>query len=553
MIVSKRGTYDSREEEELLATKKQREAGAGSTPADERRICKQRPTYTIDRNGVVFKRNGKPAVRFCELGKTRVYVNELKLPSPSAEWVPFPGWLEFEINASKTQVRRSEFLRPIGVFVGGSSANSVWQLLEEAWIPKSEWYGAAQLQEMKTRFPSLNFQDDEVMALTPEKRHGLFWLKHPGIFERFADINTKVGLLKPLDKRDFKCLRCPATYHSPMYSQARTTGYCSNAACARPRQQEMAPEVQHRAAASEQKMADELRALVDVVLNTEVTGPVYNGKEDIIVTLLSDHTRRLVQVKTLSKKNEKTPEYYQLHMESMYPDNMLIVAANEQWTRFVVALAKDIQTSATNIGVTFGQRSRTMRGHKFTTKESFLQRVRELLPRTLEEKDLPDSERYSETNILEKQSRARLRQQCEKRGLVMMDHKDNISPIDLTISGVTVQHKASSRPNSAQYSMHNDRIKDGEKKPYDVKDGIDIFCYEITTSKYEGNFIFIPSTCMREMGHLQDANTGATGHHSIIFPPPDYWNTAHSLMQFWNNYSCFTQQGTTSTHTTTLY
>ena len=80
-----------------------------------------------------------------------------------------------------------------------------------------------------------------------------------------------------------------------------------------------------------------------------------------------------------------------------------------------------------------------------------------------------------------------------------------------------------------------------KKKPYDVTDGIDIFCYEIATPKYEGNFIFVPSSYMLGMGHLQDANSGATGHQTIYIPPPDSSNTTHTLMQFWNNYSCFTQ------------
>ena len=428
----------------------------------------------------------------------------------------------------------------------------MWQLLEEAWIPKSEWYGAAQLQEMKTRFPSLNFQDKEVMELAPEKRHGLFWLRSPSIFERYVDINPKVGLLTASDERDFRCLRCPATYRSLMCTQSVAVGYCSNAACQRLRQQEIGTKNKHCPEVSERKTADELRALVDVVLDSEATGRFYNGKEDIIVTLQSDRTRRLVQVKKLAKAGN-TRESYTLNMPTAYPDNMLIVAANEQWTRFIVALAKDIQTSATNISMTFSQRGRTLRGHKFTTKESFLQRVRELLPKTLQEKDLPDSQRYSEYYLREKQSRARLLKECEKRGLLLVDHKDNVSPIDLTIDGVTVQHKTTTSLVTFQYGVNNFRIKNGEEKPYDVKDGIDVFCYEIPTPEYEGNFIFIPSTWMLEMGHLQDASTGAAGHRGISIPPPDSSNTTHTLMRFWNNYSCFTQQGTTTTHATSLY
>ena len=465
IIVAKRGTHEGREEEELPATKKQREAAnVVEAVADERRICQRSPTFTIDRNGVVFKRNGKLAVCFCILGtgKTRVHVDEVKLPSPTAEWMPFPGWQAFDIHVSRTRVRRNESLQPVTVAVGRGNGVSVWQLLEEAWIEKSEWYGAAQLQEMKARFPTLNFQDKEVMELAPEKRHGLAWLRSPSIFERFVDINTKVGLLMLRDERAFKCLRCPATYRSSMYDQSVAVGYCPNAACVRLRQQEAAGQKQQDAVASERKMADELCAPGDV-LDAEATGHLYNGTEDIIVTLRSDQTRRLVQVKTLGRVGNRR-EYYTLQMPTTYPDNMLIVAANAQWTRFVVALAKDIQTSATTMGVTFSRRGRTMRGHKFTTKESFLNRVCELLPKTLQEKDLSDSERYSRTFLKEKQSRARLRQQCEKRGLITVDYKDNFSPIDLTISGVTVQHKSSTSLQAFEYKVSNVRLKDGQKK-----------------------------------------------------------------------------------------
>src|SRR5580700_10317525 len=177
------------------------------TKGEERRACARKPKFTINAYGQVFRPDGLAAQLFCRLSHKRVTLKELGIVHVDGQdWYQTTLRPDMEIHRSKTRIREKSTHEPVMVCITGQI--SVWQLLEEAWLSKHMWFGYDQLQQMKRRFPELDFQEEDVFKISPERRHGLYVIKFPDMFERFVDANKQVGLLTYKDERYFKCLSC---------------------------------------------------------------------------------------------------------------------------------------------------------------------------------------------------------------------------------------------------------------------------------------------------------------------------------------------------------
>ena len=495
----------------------------------ERKQCARNSDISIDVTGTVYTTWGSTLRKYCRIANKRVYIDDLKYPeiAGGAEWVPLPGHDDYEINSSHLMVKTISNGRYIKVAArGGSGAFSVLQLLEEAWMPKNTWWGFSVFQQAKASRTDLDFEDDEVFNMAPDARACLAIFRYPTLLTNYCDFRRKVGLLLVRDKRMFVCPACSQPFLTECDIIGFGLGQCGRSLCVKTRTH---GKTSDQGVSTEQAVKDMLTPLTGTVADAQRSGYVCNGQEDLIVTLKSDNSRRMVQVKTLLQPTNKAHRFM-VAASRKYNDKMLVLAVNKQQDHFFVCTGKELPVG--NTGITFSRYARLWKENKFVDKAAFLARVTSLLHTTLEEKDLPDAERYSPKTLLELQSRRRLRQACDNAGFVMEDHEDASSAIDMRINGYNVQHKSSARAVGDFFDFSIQKL--GQRTTYDITDNLDFFCFEISLPLYAGRFMMIPVVDMLVMGYVSDYVNNRAGRHTISIPRPDYTHPS-ALLKYCDN------------------
>ena len=513
--------------DEPLAKKQRVELASTS----ERKQCARNIAMFIDITGMVYGASGSKIRKWCRISHKRIYIDELKYPEVAgrAEWVPLPGYGDYEISHNHLMVKTISTGRYIKVAArGDSGAFSVLQLLEEAWMSKNTWWGFSVFQQAKAARADLDFEEDEVFNMAPDARACLAIFRYPTLLINYCDFRQKVGLLLVSQERMFLCIACKQPFLTDCDIIGSGAGQCNRLACVQARTHGKTCD---QGVSTEQAVKDMLMQLIAAVVDAQRSGHVCNGQEDVIVTLRSDNSRRLVQVKTLLQQGSKAHRFT-IAASRKYNDKMLVLAVNKQQDHFFVCTGKELPVG--NTSITFSRRARLWMENKFVDKTAFLLRVTSLLETTLEEKDLPDVERYSPKTLLELQSRRRLRQLCENLGFTMEDHQDASSAIDMRINGYNVQHKSSAHAVGDFFTFPLQKLGKGQYITYDIADNIDFFCFEISLPLYAGRFMMVPVVDMLAMGYVSDYMNNKAGRHTICIPRPDYTHP-NTLLNYCDN------------------
>jgi hypothetical protein len=245
------------------------------------------------------------------------------------------------------------------------------------------------------------------------------------------------------------------------------------------------------------------------VSKCEAVGQESNPIDDVVVSLRGDEKDRSIQVKHLvaAKKNEE----YTIHMKD-YPRGMLVLAVNQERTRFFAAFAEDLPGDKT-LTLTF-----TPRAQKFTDLLCFLDYVAGLLPRTVLTEDLLN--RYTPEAEMERAMKARLQQSCSERAISYTPAPNNGTAIDMYLASHPVQLKAVGRRVYQKYVASVHRRANGTIRPYN-QDGV---------------FCIIPRQVLADNEYI--AMDGCRGRDKLLLYPPGadlddlftpYWSAFHLL------------------------
>jgi hypothetical protein len=296
--------------------------------------------------------------------------------------------------------------------------------------------------------------------------------------------------------------------------------------------------------------------IVDLLTNLNIYKKVekighLSGAGDIQVTL-SDDKIVFIQVKTMSKRKKRGKnenEVYGIHFVSKYPDNMLIIALNNDRTRFASTFWKDINVKTLTLSFTAKRSQYKHIMFREDTKVEFIDRLIQQIPFSSTENPLSENCR-KEVECLE-----RLESFCEKNSLSFKRNSTNGDTVDCFINNYRIQVKYCSfnedSVDNINYSIplkKSSGTLDGKKisKSYD-EDDFDFLMVEVGGTRfmkdgilvdnpdfYKGNFFIISNIDLKEMGILN--SEGKLGKSGICICPPDS-KKSHWSKQYWNNIS----------------
>lgn len=493
--------------------------------------------FEVSRNGKIYSVQGNELRQFVRLkrdGREReTHVEQLKPVTHimTDTWQPIEGLPDYEIHYDDKRIRNTTTKDLITAWVYcGTSAKSVDMLYEKTWIEKEHWVAFQETEQARGKFPNLSF--DGVFELPPKRRSALLFMKRPDLLPEL-ETGVNVGTLLTKSRKTLKWNpKCGHSYSRAVFRRVEVHSPCV-----------ICDPLPHCddcvkiGTATENWLAVLLRSL-PLVQRVDETGHMYNGIDDLVLTL-TDGTKRLAQGKTLSKRNGNN---FGLSYDQSYPERMLILAVDNERSKFFVSYAQDFKNYKGKngrgcAGISFGPTSKNFQDKKFNNAAAFAAKVLELLPQALQEHELKAEDRYSANFLVEKQSRERLRTKSESFGFEFVDHKDNISSVDLYINGKSVQHKFSTEKRAVALEWSS-LGKNRKRKcvPYSCADGIEIFSFE--HSRHLGDFLLIPASVLVEAGFLSNAADGG----KVKFSAYDPADLEQHYARYWNNFTIFKKE-----------
>jgi len=274
---------------------------------------------------------------------------------------------------------------------------------------------------------------------------------------------------------------------------------------------------------------DTFTIISDIVL----TGPTGN-KFDIIYRYNNEDFLRGLQVKTFSfSKNG-----YHFKIKKHYDNDTLIVAINQEDKKYFLSFVNELN-GLSHIWVSFNNNDRYI-NNKFTDFEKFKNKLLIMLANsTIYNEETAMTKNY----LMEQQSLRRLKVKMEEFNYDYKNGLTSASVYDCFINGYTIQHKSCNRKKNESHTVHitlskNDFTLDRKRyhQPYNVKDGIDFFIFEIIDQI--DNFYIVPSAALAKYGYLRDEENNVKGIEAIKF----YFNTPigsdpHWILKYYNRYN----------------
>lgn len=272
--------------------------------------------------------------------------------------------------------------------------------------------------------------------------------------------------------------------------------------------------------------------VVDILKSLDFENVIREGqtgnKFDIFVKFKDESYYRGIQIKTLSYESD-SKRFRIMPNKTGYEEDTLIVTVDNSKAYFAIIYYREM--GGKKMGI-----SSTLNTHLLITDLNvFKLRLWEGCRRSTIVENFSDY--LGEGEKQETESIKRFEEICKKRELLFVRNDTNGNEIDGRVENNTIQFKSStniSRKNLYTFNMY--RLIGGQHIPYDVRDNVDFFIFEIATEKHRGNFYIIPLECLIETGYI--SGNGKTGKLTLCIPPPDY-GRSHWLLQFLNNFNAF--------------
>jgi len=193
--------------------------------------------------------------------------------------------------------------------------------------------------------------------------------------------------------------------------------------------------------------------------------------------------------------------------KDVYRDDLLITSINPDINMYVLFFYKDIKSKGSAPYLS-KELLKTVKLYK--NIEEFKERLVEYMRKSTEIKDETDG--LTENQISELKMTNRLIKWCDDRDMEYIPNENGGTAIDgfLQINGLIyrVQLKSSSSITDKLFNFHLHRRR-SEICPYSVEDNVEIFVFEISTEKYQGDFYIIPVSKLIERGYIKtDAQKG---------------------------------------------
>lgn len=248
------------------------------------------------------------------------------------------------------------------------------------------------------------------------------------------------------------------------------------------------------------KIENWLCEIIKIFSNIETVERIgFTGnKFDIKYKFRNENKERGLQVKTLSKGYTEDAWFFSTN-KSKYDDDNLIVGINEYLNRFVLAFPNEILKGKTIFSFMSG--GSIYNKNMFTNITSFLNKLKILM-----EKSTIYNIQTALTEAQKKEfySMERLENKCNELKY-SFKRNDTINSIDCFINIYNIQCKFSSviKFNKCYISLSKcdgTYNKKHKRRPYDIKDNIDFFIFEILNK--ENNFYIIPIKIMIQKGFI---------------------------------------------------
>lgn len=384
-------------------------------------------------------------------------------------------------------------------------------------------------KELTRLYPQYDFS--KIFTVSPLERSRLMCIVHPEFIPFWAD-NPE---LLPLISRSsgelckWNCFDHDKEYDQTVHAKDRGQHGCKSCLPPSEAYREFCRNAIETGADSEAWIAEHLQQH-PAIGYAKAVGDESNSIDDIEAALTVDGIVRAVQIKHMTKKKDN--EAYHFLMKP-YPPQMLIVSVNSARDRFLVAFAKDL--TKRDVDLTFTSRARTHNDKKFKSWESAVARIVELLPQTIATDELVN--RYSPSNLLEKEMIGRLKSACEGRGFSFRSPPNNGTVIDRFINNKPVQLKFTT---VKSYQCYVARIVAGNgqrvKCPYSATDPIDFLIIEV--DGFKGKFCILPKHFMVSEGYFSTPKTaespGTPGRETINIRPP---TDPGKFEPYWDNFN----------------
>lgn len=260
------------------------------------------------------------------------------------------------------------------------------------------------------------------------------------------------------------------------------------------------------------------------------------GFADIIIKLKSCSLYKLLQVKTLTKNNERA---YYLTYDNKYPSDLLIAMVDNEHKFYAVEFAGNI--NVTRLSLVYGSNSIKSKYYDITTtNESIF--VQTIIEKIIYSKSINDiTEVMTIGQKKEYCMRQRLKEKCELLNLKYRDNLLNYNTVDCFINDMPIQLKYVSantkHRNTIQVTMrkscgiiNNKYIK----QPYNINDEFNYVIIEIGDN--HNTFCIIPKFILLEHKCVSSNENIGTG---MCYVMPLSLNKKHWTNNYWDKWEYF--------------
>jgi hypothetical protein len=505
------------------------------------------PGWRITSDGRVEGSRGKLLKRYisitCHKGGDYDELMKTVVFDSDQEWVDIP--LTSHKVHIRGVIRSKETNEFMGVFVNIRSKRiPIHLLIEETFHELTDRLCYNNYTSLKERYtPRLTFET--LMTTNPIFRSGLLCIRDPDFLERWLDI-SEVGNISAGSSTTRK-IRCiiheDEVIIAPMNDIISGVRKCKQCLLNPKERSQVARTVTEKAFELEHSMFALILEtagprLSDKIGDREIIG---NSKEDYVMTLASDNSKRCSQFKMLDWM--ESTRQFKFCLQKGYPVNMPIIGSNNEKTLFFLAMRCDLpldEADKPRRSITgYHDRSCVYSKYCFTDKEIFVDNLLVMLQNAIQEYELDASGiRYSKTEQKAIEMIQWLRDLLSNNGI---QFKGRTTGSDMGIDGYTelldglcrksAQLKYTSVKSGLKYPCNLARTSQQIHVPYSITDNIDVFIFKI--EGYENDVLIIPGDAMVKQGLV--ATPSQPGRKGVSLPPPDY-NKPSWMSQFWNRF-----------------
>ncbi len=256
----------------------------------------------------------------------------------------------------------------------------------------------------------------------------------------------------------------------------------------------------------------------------------YGSKYDIMYRVDDEKLYRQIQIKSLTKKRN-TNSYWCNVDKNQYDQECLMVICNIQNNIFLTIPFKKLVIDTNRISVNPTDNDHIYVKYISKSLDDFKTVLCKYAKKSMQVKDNDIRNYLSKNQVIEYDSRQRLKKKCTELGFEYKDNEINSNDIDVFINNITIQCKTSKKHELGSSSGKAISCNTLGCFPYKETCGWNILIAEITD--YPGQFYIFPKKVLIEKGII--ATNSQKGLMSIAIDYPDS-KKSHWSLDFLNKF-----------------